>query len=55
MRVTTLLSIPVLLGTLSSAGYVLQDDYGSGASFFDKFTFFTVVLPRFPVSLEQIN
>ncbi|RJE22200.1 endo-1,34-beta-glucanase [Aspergillus sclerotialis] len=45
MRVTTLLSIPALLGTLSSAGYVLQDDYGSGGAFFDKFTFFTAPDP----------
>ena len=38
----TLLSIPAFLATLSAAGYVLQDDYGNSASFFDKFDFFTV-------------
>nr|ANC68156.1 endo-beta-1,3-1,4-glucanase [Evansstolkia leycettana] len=38
---TTLLPLVALLAKLSTAGYVLQDDYGNSDSFFDKFTFFT--------------
>jgi hypothetical protein len=45
MRVTSLVSVPALLASLGSAGYVLHDDYGSGASFFDRFSFFTVRQP----------
>lgn len=51
MRATTLLSVPALLASLGSAAYVLQDDYGTGASFFDKFSFFTVRLS--PTATQQ--
>lgn len=30
------------LGQIAFAGYTLEDDYGSDASFFNKFEFFTV-------------
>lgn len=44
MRYSTGIVLPVaaLFAKLSTAGYVLQDDYGNSASFFDKFQFFTV-------------
>lgn len=42
MRPSTLLRTLVVLAKLSAAAYVLQEDYGNSASFFDHFDFFTV-------------
>lgn len=51
---TTLLSGLGLCAHLSAAGYTLQDDYGTDDSFFDKFNFFTVRLPRWLNNLNHL-
>jgi hypothetical protein len=44
MHSTTLLCSLTALAQLSTAAYVLSDDYGNGSGFFNKFSFFTVSL-----------
>lgn len=43
MLVLTLLTLLLTISvSICKAAYTLEDDYGNDASFFDKFSFFTV-------------